>query len=541
MSHKQAKANLESLHRVFTIPEAPDSTLGQIERKISENLLGFLQEHVVAVERDIDDLERDFSDSRIPDEPMFVSDHTKFVLDSLVANSVHTASPRFVGHMASTIPYFMLPLSKIMIALNQNLVKTETSKAFTPLERQVIGMLHRLVYDREDAFYARWMHDSENPLGAFGSGGTVANITALWMARNRLLGPKDDFPGVARAGLYRALRHHGYDGIAVVVSERGHYSLGKAADVLGIGRDDLVMVPTDNRNKVRVSEVERACKDLLSRNIKPLAIVGIAGSTETGSVDPLNELADVAAAYGAHFHVDAAWGGPVLMSETYKHLLNGISRADSVTIDAHKQLYVPMGAGVLLLKDPSLASSIIHHAQYIIRRGSKDLGATTLEGSRPGMALLVHSALRILGRQGFSLLIEQGIQRAASFAKMIQDDPWFELVSAPETNILTYRLVPPEVQRAPFSLEAHQLMNQLIVEMQKVQRERGQTFVSRTTLTPEVTQHQPTVVFRVVLANPLTTDEILRELLDEQLELAKLPRHQQLIEQIRAAAGVPPN
>jgi glutamate decarboxylase len=231
----------------------------------------------------------------------------------------------------------------------------------------------------------------------------------------------------------------------------------------------------------------------------------------------------------------------VLMSETYKHLLNGISRADSVTIDAHKQLYVPMGAGVLLLKDPSLASSIIHHAQYIIRRGSKDLGATTLEGSRPGMALLVHSALRILGRQGFSLLIEQGIQRAASFAKMIQDDPWFELVSAPETNILTYRLVPPEVQRAPFSLEAHQLMNQLIVEMQKVQRERGQTFVSRTTLTPEVTQHQPTVVFRVVLANPLTTDEILRELLDEQLELAKLPRHQQLIEQIRAAAGVPPN
>ncbi len=540
VSQKHAKADLESLHRVFTVPEAPESTLSQIERKISENLLGFLQEHIVAVERDIDDLERDFSDSLIPDEPTFVSDHTKFVLDSLVANSVHTASPRFVGHMASTIPYFMLPLSKIMIALNQNLVKTETSKAFTPLERQVIGMLHRLVYEQDDAFYARWMHDSEHPLGAFGSGGTVANITALWMARNRLLGPTTGFAGVAQAGLYRALRHYGYDGLAVIVSERGHYSLAKSADVLGLGREDLVMVPTDARNKVRASDVERVCRDLAARNIKPLAIVGIAGSTETGNVDPLGDLAEVATNFGAHFHVDAAWGGPVLMSDKHKSLLAGIARADSVTIDAHKQLYVPMGAGILLLKDPTLAGSIIHHAQYIIRRGSKDLGATTLEGSRPGMAMLVHSALRILGRQGFALLIEQGIKRAAGFAKMIEDDPWFELVSPPETNILTYRLVPPDVQRAPFSLEANQLLNQLIVEMQKVQRERGKNFVSRTTLTPELALQNPTVVFRVVLANPLTTEEILREVLDEQLELAELPRHQQLIAQIRAAAGVSP-
>lgn len=536
-SHRQAKANIESLHRVFTVPEAPESTLGQIERKISENLLGFLQEHIVAVERDIDDLERDFSDSHIPEEPTFVSEHTKFVLESLVANSVHTASPRFVGHMTSTIPYFMLPLSKIMIALNQNLVKTETAKAFTPLERQVIGMLHRLIYDRDDAFYQQWMHDSEHSIGAFGSGGTIANITALWMARNRILGPTGDFTGVAKAGLYRALRHYGHDGLAVIVSERGHYSLSKAADVLGIGREDLVMVPTDARNKVRVGEVERACKDLVSRNIKPLAIVGIAGSTETGSVDPLNDLADVAEAYGAHFHVDAAWGGPVLMSDKYKHLLDGISRADSVTIDAHKQLYVPMGAGVVLLKDPTLASSIIHHAQYIIRRGSKDLGATTLEGSRPGMAMLVHSALRILGRRGFGLLIEQGIQRATSFAQMINDDPWFQLVSPPETNILTYRLVPPDVQAAPYSAEANRLLNHLIVEIQKIQRERGKNFVSRTTLTPDVTQNNPTVVFRVVLANPLTTDEILREVLDEQLALCELPHPKQLIERIRAAAG----
>lgn len=518
---------------MFTVPEAPDSTLGQIERKISENLLGFLQEHVVAVERDIDDLERDFSDSMIPDEPTFVSDHTRFLLDHVVAQSVHTASPRFVGHMTSAIPYFMLPLSKIMIGLNQNLVKTETSKAFTPLERQVLGMLHRLVYQRDTAFYDRWMHDSEHALGAFGSGGTVANITALWMARNRALGPRPGFEGVASGGLFRAMKHYGYEGLAIVVSERGHYSLGKAADVLGLGRDDLVAVPTDAHNKVKVGELEKTCRRLLARNVKPLAIIGIAGTTETGSVDPLDELATVAEELGVHFHVDAAWGGPVLMSDKHRVLLKGIERADSVTMDAHKQLYVPMGAGILLLKDPTLAGSIIHHAQYIIRRGSKDLGATTLEGSRPGMAMLVHSALRILGRRGFALLIELGIQRARALAKMIERDPWFQLISAPETNILTYRLVPPEVQAAPYSRHTNELLNRLTVELQKNQRERGKNFVSRTTLTPELTERTPTVVFRVVLANPLTTDEILREVLDEQLALCDQPHIQRLLSKIR--------
>ncbi len=260
--------------------------------------------------------------------------------------------------------------------------------------------------------HSRWMHDSEHSLGAFGSGGTVANITALWIARNRALGPREGFAGVAKSGLFRAMKHYGYEGLALVVSERGHYSLGKAADVLGLGREDLVTVPTDVHNKVKVKELEKTCKQLLERNIKPLGHVGIAGTTETGSVDPLNKLADVAQELGVHFHVDAAWGGPVLMSEKHRGLLKGIERADSVTLDAHKQLYVPMGAGILLLGDPTLAGSIIHHAQYIIRRGSKDLGATTLEGSRPSMAMLVHSALRVVGRRGFALLIERGIQRA---------------------------------------------------------------------------------------------------------------------------------
>src|SRR5690606_6805686 len=124
-------------------------------------------------------LEQDFLDTKIPEDPIFVSEQAQFLLDKVVAQSVHTSSPSFIGHMTSAVPYFMLPLAKIMMALNQNLVKIETSKAFTPLERQVIGMLHRLVYDQDEAFYQESTQNYENALGVFCSGGTVANITGL--------------------------------------------------------------------------------------------------------------------------------------------------------------------------------------------------------------------------------------------------------------------------------------------------------------------------------------------------------------------------
>ena len=125
-SRETAQASLENLYRIFTVPEAPDSTLGQIDQAISDNLMGFLQEHIVAVERDLVEIERDFSQSRIPEEPTFVSNYTEFLKEKVVSQSVHTASPGFIGHMTSALPYFMLPLSRILTALNQNLVKVET-------------------------------------------------------------------------------------------------------------------------------------------------------------------------------------------------------------------------------------------------------------------------------------------------------------------------------------------------------------------------------------------------------------------------------
>ncbi|HEY9041414.1 MAG TPA: pyridoxal-dependent decarboxylase, partial [Rheinheimera sp.] len=210
--------------------------------------------------------------------------------------------------------------------------------------------------------------------------------------------------------------------------------------------------------------------------------------------------------------------------------LSGIERADSVTIDAHKQMYVPMGAGMVVFKHPSAAHVIEHHAEYILRKGSKDLGSQTLEGSRPGMAMLVHACLQVIGRDGYEILINRSLEKARYFATLIAHNIDFELITEPELCLLTYRYVPAQVQKAMAGADAEQLqrfnelLNGLTKFIQKRQREEGKSFVSRTRLTPARYNRQETIVFRVVLANPLTTEQILHDVLVEQDQIAQLDK-----------------
>ena len=143
-------------------------------------------------------------------------------------------------------------------------------------------MLHGLVYERDEDFYQENLHNARRALGSFCSGGTTANITALWVARNQMFGPRDGFAGLAREGLISAMAHYGYKDLAILVSERGHYSLGKAADVLGIGRKNVISIATDESSKIRIEELRKKCAELKAANIGIMAIVGIAGATETG-------------------------------------------------------------------------------------------------------------------------------------------------------------------------------------------------------------------------------------------------------------------
>lgn len=469
-----------------------------------------------------------FASVDLPEDPTAPQAHADHLLHDVFRHVMPVAAPTFVGHMTSSLPSFMPSLAKIVAALNQNVVKLETSGALTGLERQVIGMMHKLVFGQDAGFYGRWLHDPEHSLGAFGAGGTTANLAALWASRNQVLRARDGFAGIHRAGLAAALRHYGYDGLAIVVSERGHYSLRKAADVLGIGRDNLVPVAVDADGRMRVDALRATLRDLQQRNIQPMTIVGIAGTTETGAVDPLDALADVAQEAGCHFHVDAAWGGATLLSARERWRFAGIERADSVVIDAHKQFYVPMGAGMVLFRDPAWTQEIVQHANYIVRKGSVDLGRHTLEGSRGAAAVMLYANLHLLGRKGLARLIDTGIDNARFFADLIGRQPDFELDSRPQLCILTYRYVPAPVRAALASAATpaaqreriQAALDALTISIQEMQRDAGRSFVSRTQLTSSQWDGRAIAVFRVVLANPDTTHAILQDILDEQRALA---------------------
>ncbi|PMB06727.1 glutamate decarboxylase, partial [Fischerella thermalis CCMEE 5328] len=328
---------------------------------------------------------------------------------------------------------------------------------------------------------------SQSTLGILVSGGTAANIIALWCARNASLGPKDGFAGVEKEGLAAALDYYGYKGAVVIGSDLMHYSFDKAADLLGIGMHGLIKVPTNCNNEVDLQALRQAVADCRAQNLHIIAIVGVAGTTDSGNVDPLVAIADIAQAANVHFHVDAAWGGPLIFSEQHRHKLAGIERSDSVTIDGHKQLYLPMGIGMLFLREPQLAASIEKSASYTMRKGSFDLGKRALEGSRPGMALFLHAGLNLIGLKGYEFLIDEGIRKTQYMAARICAMPEFELLAEPEMNLLIYRYIPEPfrglVAKNQLTEADNQQINQFNQRLQKMQRQAGRTFISRTTKT----------------------------------------------------------
>jgi glutamate decarboxylase len=528
---KELVADWPALTRTFIRPEndAARSTLIKYMEQILFGLHDFLKTHVGFTEAvSLKDLADRFTDSAISQNPdKKLAEVITDLIEDIAPHAVNVASPYFVGHMTSAIPFFMVHLKTIVAALNQNVVKIETSKVVSVVEKQVLAKIHRLIYQKSNAFYKEHIQSTRTTLGCFTENGTLSNLTALWVARNARLAPKTGFDGVEKEGLQAAYDAYGIRRCVLLVSKRGHYSINKAGGLLGLGNRNVIGVDVDEKNRTDLVKLEKTIRTLLKNSPKTavLAVIGIAGTTETGSVDPLREMAGICAENRIHFHVDAAWGGPTLMSEKYRHLLAGIEHADSVTIDGHKQFYMPMSCGMVYFKDPTIMDHIIYHANYVNRPGSVDLGIKSPSGSREANALILDSALKIMGSRGYALLIDHGIETARKFADEIERRPNFQLITPPELNILTYRFCPFDLQKKLSGRDAEQMLrineklNDINRQIQRRQREAGNSFVSRTTLDIEGFFGQHIVVLRAVIMNPMTTMEILHEILNEQEEI----------------------
>jgi glutamate decarboxylase len=525
-SRKTLDSIQEKMMRLFAFSENAELVERELDVKIAAIAQNFLQSTTVSTDIEVESIIEQFSESQIPVEPSDVGSYVDDLAESVINHSIHTSSPRYIGHMTSALPYFVRPLGKLITVMNQNVVKMETAKALSPYERQALAMIHRLIYNFSNDFYEQHIQKAESTLGIMTTGGTLANITAIWCARNSSLGPKDDFTGVEHAGLPAALDFYGYKEAVIIGSTLMHYSFEKTAGLLGIGDRNLIRIPTDCNHRIDLQALRQAVAECRTCNKHILAIVGIAGTTNSGSVDPLSEMAEIAQEANTHFHVDAAWGGPVLFSEQHRHKLAGIELADSVTIDGHKQLYLPMGIGMVLVRNPHMAKEIEKYAPYTVRKDSIDLGKRSLEGSRPGTAIFLHSALNTIGQKGYEFLIDEGIRKAHYMANSIRNLPEFELLIEPEINIILYRYIPEYWRQINFneqlSESENQFINQFNKHLQETQNQAGRTFVSRTTLEKSSYESKiPIIALRAVIANPLTTESDIDAVLNDQIKIAE--------------------
>ena len=527
-------ANWQTLMRVFIRPENKETRL--ILLKYMEQILfglnNFLKKHVgITEEVSLKELSMRFTDTIINKNPeKKLAEVITELIEDIAPHAVNVASPYFVGHMTSAMPFFMVHLKTIVTALNQNLVKIETSKIVSILEKQVIAKIHRIIYKKNESFYKEHAQNAETTLGGFTKDGTLANITALWVARNSLLAPtKDGFSGIEEEGIAAAYKAYGIERCVILASKLSHYSLKKAGGILGIGNQNIIGIDVDTNNRINLDLLKKKIKEIkqTSGRIRILAVVGIAGTTETGTIDPLKEIGMLCSENRIHFHVDAAWGGPTLMSEKYSHLLDGIELADSVTIDCHKQFYMPMSSGMVYFKNPAIMDSIEYHANYVNRPGSVDLGIKSIAGSREANSIILDCALKIMGTQGYALLIEHGIETARKLAEEIKKRPDFQLITSPELNLLTYRICPADIREklSEDNFEQRQSINEKLNKInrtvQRLQREAGKSFVSRTTLSIGNKHKEDIIVLRCVIMNPMTNINILRKILNEQEEIYK--------------------
>lgn len=430
----------------------------------------------------------------MPEEPTPLAELVQDCRTRVFPNTMAIGSRRYFGMMNPAPLPIAIFAEALTSAMNQNAASWRHAPSGTAIEKRVI----------------RWLCDlfglPEGSFGTLASGGSLANITALKLAINRAL--DRDLSQVDNLG-------HPGPGMANLtfyVSSQGHYSFDKAVDVLGLGRSQLRKIAQDDIFRIDLIELEESIKKDLAAGLKPACIIGIAGSTNTGSIDKLDRLAELARRYGCWFHVDAAYGGAVMLSEMYKTMLRGIDQADSITVDPHKWFYMPFTAGGILVRDGDfLRRSFLVHPEYYMEKVLQDEEETGeelatngqgrriipdqrgfhtgdkvnffqygVQGSRRLNALKLWLAFRMVGRKQYAAWVEKDIELARIMAARMRRQRDFRILGPNTLGVCNFRWEPLDPKgNLRFSDEKNDDLNR---ELQETVERDGDAWFSFTVL-----------------------------------------------------------
>ena len=348
-----------------------------------------------------------------------------FLKDSL---SVH--HPQCVAHLHCPSLVISQAAEVLINATNQSMDSWDQSPSATIMEVKLVEWLREQVgFGAGDA-------------GVFTSGGTQSNLMGLMLARDAFF---------ARQG--HSVQQNGLTGdlskLKVFCSENAHFSVQKNMALMGLGYRSVTLVKTDEFSRMDVSDLSEKLAQAKANGEQVMAIVATAGTTDAGAIDPLTDIAALAAKEGIWVHVDAAWGGALLLSEKYRHYLNGLELVDSVTLDFHKQFFQTISCGAFLLKDARHYQLMRYQAAYLNsdfdeEHGVPNLVSKSLQTTRRFDALKLWMGLEALGQKKYAEIIDNGVTLAQDVAAWVLEQPQLELVMKPQLASVLFRFRPAQ-------------------------------------------------------------------------------------------------
>jgi glutamate/tyrosine decarboxylase-like PLP-dependent enzyme len=479
-----------------------DSLRDQHE-KLGRAVTALISEHAAALESapltsaaTPADLKRLF-DEPLPLAGMPAEEILEQFARDVAPHAMQVPSPRYFGQFNPTPLAIGVWADALCSALNQNAGAWRNGPTSALIEAQVIGWLCKLIGYGPEAF------------GVLASGGSEANLIALKCARDR----------ASRDICDRGVRAANGD-LTIYASEQCHFSVEKSVDILGLGRTSLRKIDTDERFHIRLDLLREAIKKDRTEGRIPFCIVGIAGATSTGVIDPLPELAAIARENNCWFHADAAYGGGLAFSENHKGKLQGIEEANSITFDPHKWMFVPFACGTTLVRDGGkvLRDSFDISPEYL----SEDRGFADAQydffrygqmGTRRFNALKLWMAFKFMGKHGYGETVDRHIELTRYFAGRLDELPAFERTGEIETAVCCFRYLPESV-RAQSPQDQDRVQQSLQQRIEK----GGKAFFPSTILHG---RRALRVNFNSYLTEPRHVDDLLELLQSEGMSVVK--------------------
>jgi len=371
-------------------------------------------------------LRKQFENINLNDLPMDDDEVFEEVRMLYTQHAIAFHHPKYVAHLNCPVVIPALAAEMLISAINSSLDTWDQSAGGTLMEQKLIDWTcHEIGFGK-------------NADGIFTSGGSQSNLMGMLLARDHY-SIKHFNHNIKKKGLPENAHR-----FRIFVSEMAHFSIQKSASILGLGEQAVVKVKTDRTFKMSSILLEDAIEKEIKNGNIPIAVVATAGTTDFGNIDPLLPISEIAGKHQMWFHVDAAYGCGLLLTEKHRHLLNGIEAADSVTVDYHKSFFQPVSSSGFLVKNSDYFSLITHYADYLNPKDHDENQIPnqvnkSIQTTRRFDALKLWFTLRMIGKKELGSYMERNIITAREAAALLESDPYFELLNHSDISALVFR------------------------------------------------------------------------------------------------------